>query len=104
MYRSGHHSINESIEIVHVNHVDYQDGNENIDKEKQKEYYDWNDNIDYSILCNSIRQTIEQFKGPIIIHNGIPGGLGHKILSIVHSITISLLTKRRLYCILCYSD
>ena len=67
--------------------------------EENNQYYPWDDyNVDYSLLCNNIRKTIEQFDGPIIIHNGIGGGLGHKFISLATSITISLLTKRRLYC------
>ena len=67
--------------------------------EKEIQYYPWNDySVDYSLLCNNIRNTIEQFDGPIIIHNGIGGGLGHKFISLATSITISLLMKRKLYC------
>ena len=67
-----------------------------------KSYFDWKDEVDYYTLCNSIKETIESFDGYYIIHDGIGGGLGHKFTSLVSTITLSLLLKRRAYCIRLY--
>ena len=70
-------------------------------------YYDWNDSIsqysiivsclDYNQKCSAILKVI---KGPSdykILHDGYPGGLGHKFKSFFLSLTYALLLKRRLY-------
>ena len=70
-------------------------------------YYDWNDSIsqysiivsclDYNQMCSAILKVI---KGPHdykILHDGYPGGLGHKYFSFYLSLTYALLLNHRFY-------
>lgn len=60
--------------------------------------YPWRNEKFYIDLCDKLRDTTKKFKGPPIIHNGFPGGLGHKSISILYSITQALISKRRILC------
>ena len=61
-------------------------------------YFPWNDGINYTTVCENLKYQLNRFKGPILIHRGIRGGLGHKFVSILHSITYALLVRRPLLC------
>ena len=70
-------------------------------------YYDWNDSVsqysiivsclDYSQMCSAILKVIKGPHGHKILHNGYPGGLGHKYWSFYLSLTYSLVLNRRFY-------
>ena len=70
-------------------------------------YYEWNDSIsqysilvsclDYNQKCSAILKVIKGLHSHKILHDGYPGGLGHKFLSIFYSLTYALLLNRRFY-------
>lgn len=59
-------------------------------------YYPWNDGIDYDFICKSIKNKLDSFHAPPIIHKGFRGGLCHKVRSLFHSFTAALMMKRPL--------
>lgn len=63
---------------------------------KPSVYYPWNDGVDYNTFCMSLKNRLESFKGPMIIHRGCTGGLGHKFFSLYRSITYALFLERPL--------
>ena len=70
-------------------------------------YYDWNDSIsqysiivsylDYNQICSAILKVIKGPRSHKILHDGYPGGLGHKYFSFYLSLTYALLLNRRFY-------
>ena len=62
---------------------------------KEIEFYPWNDGIDYSEMCNKILKRITQKDTFYVISDSIPGGIGHKYTSLLHSLTYAILTGRR---------
>lgn len=64
------------------------------------EYFPWNDHVNYTLVCLSIQNKLNSFKGPPIIHQGYGGGLGHKLVSLLHSFTTALVLKRPLSCMI----
>lgn len=63
-------------------------------------FFPWNDGVDYNEFCTSLKDQFSKFNGPIIIHYGLRGGLGHKTRSVVYSIFHALLTQRPIKCTL----
>lgn len=61
-------------------------------------FFPWNDNIDYNELCRSIKKQFDEFKTPLIIHDGTRGGLGHKSIYIFYSFAYGLLNRRPVKC------
>ena len=59
-------------------------------------YYPWNDGNDYHGICLSIQNQLLTSKGGLLIHWGKGGGLGHKLVSLLRSITYSLANNRPL--------
>ena len=55
----------------------------------------WNDSINYESICQRILQRITQNDTYYIISGSLIGGLGHKYLSVFHSITYAILLGRR---------
>ena len=62
---------------------------------KKIEFYPWNDGIDYGEMCNKILKRITQKDTFYVISDSIPGGIGHKYTSLLHSLTYAILTGRR---------
>lgn len=56
-----------------------------------------NSSIDYSHLCDTINNIISNPHSFEIIHDGFNGGLGHKFISIYHSLTYAIVTGRSFY-------
>ena len=56
-----------------------------------------NSSLDYSLLCDRINSIISNPNSFEIIHDGFNGGLGHKFISIYHSLTYAIVTRRRFY-------
>ena len=50
-------------------------------------YYPWNDGNDYNRLCYAFQKQLLFNDGKLIIHIGKGGGLGHKLVSLLRSIT-----------------
>lgn len=63
------------------------------------EFYPWNDEYDYNKICVTLVNRIKSFSGPLLIHNGFPGGLGHKTRHIIQSLIHSLSARRPVRCI-----
>ena len=57
--------------------------------------FPWNDSIKYESICQRILQRITQNDTYYIISGSLIGGLGHKYLSVFHSITYAILLGRR---------
>ena len=55
----------------------------------------WNDSINYTSICQRILRRITQNNTYYIISGNLIGGLGHKYLSVLHSITYAILLGRR---------
>ena len=55
----------------------------------------WNDSINYASICQRILRRITQNNTYYIISGSLIGGLGHKYLSVFHSITYAILLGRR---------
>lgn len=75
-----------------------------------KMYMDWDDGIsrnlfkkiiisDYRNECEKLRDAISTYRGRVLYHYGYPGGLGHKYISLMHSILYSTLSNNALYSI-----
>lgn len=62
---------------------------------KAIQYYPWDDTLDYSSICNNVLKRITQNGTFYIISGSFNGGLGHKYISIFHSITYAILLGRR---------
>ena len=56
-----------------------------------------NSSLDYSVLCDRINNIISDPNSFEIIHDGFNGGLGHKFISIYHSLTYAIVTGRTFY-------
>ena len=67
-----------------------------LDNDTEAIYYSWNDDYNYTHICNEISTQLFNNSGPLIIHEGLRGGLGHKSTSLLHSITYALLLHRQL--------
>ena len=57
--------------------------------------FPWNDSIKYASICQRILRRITQNNTYYIISGSLIGGLGHKYLSVFHSITYAILLGRR---------
>ena len=57
--------------------------------------FPWNDSINYASICQRILRRITQNNTYYIISGSLIGGLGHKYLSVFHSITYAILLGRR---------
>ena len=55
----------------------------------------WDDSINYESICQRILRRITQNNTYYIISGSLIGGLGHKYLSVFHSITYAILLGRR---------
>ena len=55
----------------------------------------WDDSINYASICQRILRRITQNNTYYIISGSLIGGLGHKYLSVFHSITYAILLGRR---------
>lgn len=62
------------------------------------EFYPWNDGYDYKKICVNLVNQIKSFSGPLLIHNGFPGGLGHKTGFLMQSIIHSLSARQPIRC------
>ena len=62
---------------------------------KEIEFFPWNDGINYGEMCNKILKRITQQDTFYVISDSIPGGIGHKYTSLLHSLTYAILTGRR---------
>lgn len=62
-------------------------------------YYPWNDGNDYNRLCYTFQKQLLFNDEKLIIHIGKGGGLGHKLVSLLRSITYALLNNRPLRCL-----
>ena len=65
--------------------------------------FPWNDSINYASICQRILRRITQNNTYYIISGSLIGGLGHKYLSVFHSITYAILLGRRFLCKLVWS-
>ena len=65
------------------------------DGKKEIEFFPWNDGINYGEICNKILKRITQNDTFYVISDSIPGGIGHKYISLLHSLTYAILTGRR---------
>ena len=65
------------------------------DGKKEIEFFPWNDGINYGEICNKILKRITQEDTFYVISDSIPGGIGHKYTSLLHSLTYAILTGRR---------
>ena len=65
------------------------------DGKKEIEFFPWNDGINYGEICNKILKRITQNDTFYVISDSIPGGIGHKYTSLLHSLTYAILTGRR---------
>ena len=57
--------------------------------------FPWSDSINYASICQRILRRITQNNTYYIISGSLIGGLGHKYLSVFHSITYAILLGRR---------
>ena len=62
---------------------------------KEIEFFPWNDGINYGEICDKILKLITQNDTFYVISDSIPGGIGHKYTSLLHSLTYAILTGRR---------
>ena len=62
---------------------------------KEIEFFPWNDGINYGEICNKILKRITQKDTFYVISDSTPGGIGHKYISLLHSLTSAILTGRR---------
>ena len=62
---------------------------------KEIEFFPWNDGINYGEICNKILKRITRNDTFYVISDSIPGGIGHKYTSLLHSLTYAILTGRR---------
>ena len=58
-------------------------------------YFPWNDSFNYDQICNNVLKRITKNDTFYIISGSFNGGLGHKYLSVFHSITYAILLGRR---------
>lgn len=58
-------------------------------------YFPWNDSFNYDHICNNVLKRITKNDTFYIISGSFNGGLGHKYLSVFHSITYAILLGRR---------
>ena len=65
------------------------------DGKKEIEFFPWNDGINYGEICDKILKRITQKDTFYVISDSIPGGIGHKYTSLLHSLTYAILTGRR---------
>ena len=65
------------------------------DGKKEIEFFPWNDGINYGEICKKILKRITQKDTFYVISDSIPGGIGHKYTSFLHSLTYAILTGRR---------
>ena len=65
------------------------------DGKKEIEFFPWNDGINYGEICNKILKRITQNDTFYVISDSTPGGIGHKYISLLHSLTYAILTGRR---------
>ena len=65
------------------------------DGKKEIEFFPWNDGINYGEICDKILKRITQNDTFYVISDSIPGGIGHKYTSLLHSLTYAILTGRR---------
>ena len=66
------------------------------------QYFPWNDNKNYSVICKNVLKRITKSNTYYIISGSFNGGLGHKYLSVYHSITYAILLGRRFLCTFFY--
>ena len=59
------------------------------------QYFPWNDSLHYDRICNNVLRRITKNDTFYIISGSFNGGLGHKYLSVFHSITYAILLGRR---------
>ena len=66
------------------------------------QYFPSNDNRNYSVICKNVLKRITKSNTYYIISGSFNGGLGHKYLSVYHSITYAILLGRRFLCTFFY--
>ena len=59
------------------------------------QYFPWNDSLHYDRICENVLKRITRNNTFYIISGSFNGGLGHKYLSVFHSITYAILLGRR---------
>ena len=59
------------------------------------QYFPWNDSLHYDRICGNVLKRITKNDTFFIISGSFNGGLGHKYLSVFHSITYAILLGRR---------
>ena len=59
------------------------------------QYFPWNDSLQYDRICENVLKRITKNDTFYIISGSFNGGLGHKYLSVFHSITYAILLGRR---------
>lgn len=49
------------------------------------QFFSYKDGIDYDKFCMSLKNQYDQFTGPVVIHSGYRGGIGHKSIFLFQS-------------------
>ena len=62
---------------------------------REIQYFPWNDSLHYDRICENVLKRITRNDTFFIISGSFNGGLGHKYLSVFHSITYAILLGRR---------
>ena len=62
---------------------------------REIQYFPWNDSLHYDRICDNVLKRITRNDTFFIISGSFNGGLGHKYLSVFHSITYAILLGRR---------
>lgn len=65
--------------------------------EDKVRYFPWNDDFNYGKLCRRVLSRISKNNTHYIIAGSIAGGIGHKYLSLLYSVTYAILLKRRFF-------
>ena len=65
--------------------------------EDKVKYFPWNDTFNYGKLCRRVLSRISKNNTYFIIAGSINGGIGHKYLSLLYSVTYALLLRRRFF-------
>lgn len=79
------HTYDKNIYIPTYNDISWQ----------EVQYFPWNDHLNYTVICKNVLKRITSNKTFYIISGSFNGGLGHKYISILHSITYAILLRRR---------
>ena len=65
--------------------------------EDKVKYFPWNDTFNYGKLCRRVLSRISKNNTYFILAGSINGGIGHKYLSLLYSVTYALLLRRRFF-------